>query len=442
MSANTTSTWVANDTLPSAFIGQPPNTQRDWYIVRGFLRLVGLVDTDPALGYVLAAKDNGANDGSKRPAVIGGLITCLVAISTVTIARLGLRASMSQMRFGLDDWATIAAAAMGLTYTTCQLIMAIKGGGDHIWQHTYEDYNIFNYYGTLDKLIFYVTVALIKISLTLFIRRLADRASKMWRWFCDFFLFTLALYILAATFWFCFTCDPPRAQWDRLYAGQLETPATCLSTIEWGIIFNVTHVVQGCILLLSPIVILWKVTMEIKKKIRLFAIWACGLLAVLFGLMRMLRANFTADIMWSYTELLIWTTLDVAVGIVVISLPVLDAWIASGARKAMTKMGRTRTGGLGKSGYGNLDKSSGYGSARTGKSMGTRNTSHGTSQDCGESEAEIIDRKDSPMELTIMRTDEYAVRFSAVDEEESRRFGGQASVTPGVDRDKFPGVAR
>lgn len=132
MSINTTSTWVANDTLPSAIIGQPPNTQRDWYIVRGFLRLVGLGDTDPALGYVLAAKDTGDNDGSKRPAVIAGLITCLVAISSVTIARLGLRASMSQMRFGTDDWATIAAAAMGLTYTTCQLIMAIKGGGDHI----------------------------------------------------------------------------------------------------------------------------------------------------------------------------------------------------------------------------------------------------------------------------------------------------------------------
>lgn len=186
--------------------------------------------------------------------------------------------------------------------------------------------------------------------------------------------------------------------------------------------------------------------MEIKKKIRLFAIWACGLLAVLFGLMRMLRANFTADVMWSYTELLIWTTLDVSVGIVVISLPVLDAWIASGARKALTKMGRTRGGTLGKSGYGNLDKSSGYASARTGKSMGTRNTSHGshvTSRDCTESSDDgIIDRKGSPMELTIMRTDEYAVRYSAVDDEESRRFGGQASVSPGMEKDKFTGIAR
>lgn len=265
----------------------------------------------------------------------------------------------------------------------------------------------------------------------------------MWRWFCDFFLFTLALYIVAATVWFCFSCDPPRAQWDKLYSGQLETPATCIDTTMWGIIFNVAHVVQGCILLLSPIVILWKVTMEIKKKIRLFAIWACGLLAVLFGLMRMLKANFTADVMWSYTELLIWTTLDVSVGIVVISLPVLDAWIASGARKAMTKMGRTRGGGMGKSGYGNLDKSrSGFGTARSGKSMGTRNTSHGTSQTCAESEDGIVDRKDSPMELTIMRTDEYAVRFSAAEEEEAARFGGQACVTPGLEKAKYTGIAR
>lgn len=135
MSTHSTSAWIADDTLPSALIGQPPNTQRDWYIVRGLLRLVGLADTDPALGYVLAAKDTG-NDETKRPAVIAGLITCLVVISTVTLARLGLRASMTSMRFGLDDWATIAAAAMGLTYTTCQLIMAIKGGGDHIVRST------------------------------------------------------------------------------------------------------------------------------------------------------------------------------------------------------------------------------------------------------------------------------------------------------------------
>lgn len=264
--------------------------------------------------------------------------------------------------------------------------------------------------------------------------------------FCDFFLFTLAVYILAATLWFCFTCNPPQAQWDLLYRGQLDELPTCLDTTLWGELFNVTHVVQGVLLLTSPVVILWKVTMELKKKVRLFIIWGCGLLAVLFGLMRLLRMNFTSDIFWSYTELLIWTALDVTVGIVVISLPVLDAWLAAGARKAMTKMGRTNGGGMGMSGYGNLDKStSGFGTSRTAKGVRTagtrRSMSHRMSKDHSESEEGLADGKGSPMELTIMRTDEYAVRFSTVDEEEAGtgKFGAQACVTPGVE--KFHGVA-
>lgn len=112
MSTNATSSWVPHNNMSSAHIGEPPNTQRDWYIVRGLLRLIGMNDADPANGYVVAvtASDTGADYRSKRPAVIAGLITILVAITVVTGSRIALRASMSHMRFGADDWATIAAA--------------------------------------------------------------------------------------------------------------------------------------------------------------------------------------------------------------------------------------------------------------------------------------------------------------------------------------------
>lgn len=117
MSTNTTSSWVPNDNLTSAYVGEPPNTQRDWYIVRGFLRTIGMGDVDPAKGYIVAATaaDTGQDYTSKRPAVIAGLIIILVAITTVTGSRIALRASMSQMRFGADDWATIAAAVCFFT---------------------------------------------------------------------------------------------------------------------------------------------------------------------------------------------------------------------------------------------------------------------------------------------------------------------------------------
>lgn len=199
--------------------------------------------------------------------------------------------------------------------------------------------------------------------------------------------------------------------------------------------------------------------MEWKKKMRLFIIWGVGLLVVLFGLMRLLRADFTSDIMWTYTELLIWTSLDVSVGIVVISLPVMDAWLAGGWRKAMTKMGRTTNGGgLGKSGYGNLERS-GFGtmkSSKSGNHSGLRSgvtATHSSTRtkEYAESDEAIFDqrdRKDGGMELAIMRTDEYAVQFSRVDEESlshserSDVYGAHACATPGAQQSKFPGVVR
>lgn len=96
----------------SAFVGQPTNTERDYYIVKGLLRGLGMEDADPSLGYPLAAQKpyDGYTYTPRMPGIIVGLSIVLVAIIAATGTRLALRASMSSMRFGADDWATIAAA--------------------------------------------------------------------------------------------------------------------------------------------------------------------------------------------------------------------------------------------------------------------------------------------------------------------------------------------
>lgn len=252
----------------------------------------------------------------------------------------------------------------------------------------------------------------------MFIRRLAAGTTRKWRWFCDFFLFTLALYLISATIWFLLTCDPLRAQWDLLYRGRLEETPSCIDGRRWGQTYNVAHAVQGVMLLISPIVILWKVRIEVKKKIRLFFIWGCGLLAVLCGLMRMLDANFTSDVFWSYTQLLIWTSLDVTVGIVVISLPVLDAMIAAKLSKAISKTRKTNTGGW--SGYGYLDKSkTRWGPPSMAKSANTIEPKEELGNEQGDAlpqaNQKLSNSNHPVVELSIMRTVEYAVRYLSVE---------------------------
>lgn len=112
MIADSTEVPAAMANSTSAFVGKPPNTQDDYYIVRGFLRGVGLGKVDPALGYTRAAKppSDDYTYTSKTPGIITGLSIVIAAIVAATGARLYLRASTQQMRFGADDWATIAAA--------------------------------------------------------------------------------------------------------------------------------------------------------------------------------------------------------------------------------------------------------------------------------------------------------------------------------------------
>ncbi|KAK8113642.1 hypothetical protein PG999_005711 [Apiospora kogelbergensis] len=448
---------------PSAFVGQPPNTERDYYIVKGFLRAAGLENVDPALGYIRAAQppNSGYVYTSKSPGIIAGLIIIIVAITVATVSRLALRVSMTQLRFGADDWACIAAAGFGLTYTICQLQMVLRGGGNHIWDATYEDYNTFVYYGTIDKWMFYLTVGFAKLSLALFIRRLAQHISKFWRWFCDFFIFTLVVYIGLAVFWDVLSCTPIRSQWDRLYSGQLEEPGACYYGGIQGKFFNITHVVQGVMLLTSPVIILWRVRMDRAKKTRLFIIWASGTVAVLCGLMRLVRADFTSDLTWDYAELLIWTSLDVAIGIITISLPVLDAWLAGAWRDAVGRIGgggRSRASDERHNGnsYDNISDSScsksgsgrlyGHGTIiKTGRDEGDETTIGTPSvsrqkHKYSESVEEILqpgheDLGDiggeggKPMEMRIFTKHEFNVRYSAaspslMEEGESRPVRG------------------
>lgn len=67
-------------------------------------------ETDPATGYLLAAKNTGSTE-SKKPSIVAGLIVSLVVISSVTFIRLGLRSSMSAMKTGVDDWAAVACSS-------------------------------------------------------------------------------------------------------------------------------------------------------------------------------------------------------------------------------------------------------------------------------------------------------------------------------------------
>lgn len=205
--------------------------------------------------------------------------------------------------------------------------MVVQGGaGHHVWEVTYSQYNVYAYYGRVCQIIFYIAVGLIKISITLFIRRIVDCISRFWTVVTDIFLAVEVAYVLLAVFWQALLCKPPRASWDRWYAGSLDSPATCLDNTLAVRTLRVAHLALGVLLLLTPVVILWSVRMRWQKKARLFLIWAAGALSVIGGLLQQLQ-SISKDSTWSYTDILVWTCLDLCMGTITASLPVMDGWL-------------------------------------------------------------------------------------------------------------------
>ncbi|KAK2050051.1 hypothetical protein LZ31DRAFT_617309 [Colletotrichum somersetense] len=328
-------------TTTSAKIGKPPNNARDYNIVKGIYRQYGITSLDPSMGFVLAAKppENAVHE-SKQPAIIAGMVIVIIAIVVPVAARLWVRGRGTQTRIEWDDWVLCVGAALGVVYPILQiLVVANAGAGTHIWENTYADYQLYSYYLTVCRLIYYPIVGIIKISITLLIRRLVETAYCTWRILADIFFGSLVAFILLSVFWNIFICKPARAVWDTEFVGILKEPATCGNQLLQAKVLGTIHVVQSGLLFATPIIILWRVRITRAKKIRLFAIWAVGGLSVTGGVLQQIQPFMSSDIFWDYTIILRWTTLDISLGILTACLPVLDAAIMSSWKAAKLKLG-------------------------------------------------------------------------------------------------------
>jgi hypothetical protein len=222
------------------------------------------------------------------------------------------------------------------------MVGLFKGGGSrHIWEVTYAEYDVAMHIATFCKILFYVTVGLIKISIALFVRRLADKVSSRWRWICDIFIASVVAYVLLALFWLVFTCDPLDAQWSLRSRGFYSVAPKCADNILQARVLSSLHVAQGLLLLSAPLIILWTIQMDRSKKIRLFVYWIVGSICVVGGLLRQIRTRIDADMTWGYVEYLGTTCLDIVLGLLMASLPILDGAFADIWRKTVTTFGRT-----------------------------------------------------------------------------------------------------
>lgn len=89
----------------SAFLGQPPASQDDFYIIKGMYRAAYAFNKDPSKGYLFVPRkpaDYEYND--KQASIVVGMVVAIVIMLSTTVLRLALRHFKTGVRWGLDDW--------------------------------------------------------------------------------------------------------------------------------------------------------------------------------------------------------------------------------------------------------------------------------------------------------------------------------------------------
>lgn len=121
----------------SAILGNPPNNQDDFFIVRGIFRSVGLFSANASRGWITVPKEPaGYVYETKQPGIIAGMVVVILLISIVTATRLALRYYSAKMVFGSDDW-VILAAAVSLPQNALTRICVALVQGIHTHTHIY-----------------------------------------------------------------------------------------------------------------------------------------------------------------------------------------------------------------------------------------------------------------------------------------------------------------
>ena len=111
---------------PSAFIGQPPLTDDDYWIVRGMQLTAGLSDPHPQKGIKLSLQKPPPGQyhfETKGPQIIAGSAVAIALMFLFTATRIMIRCSKKRAYFGKDDWFIIPG---------CVSSSLLPSGGLHV----------------------------------------------------------------------------------------------------------------------------------------------------------------------------------------------------------------------------------------------------------------------------------------------------------------------
>ncbi|KAF2138346.1 uncharacterized protein K452DRAFT_311699 [Aplosporella prunicola CBS 121167] len=273
---------------------------------------------------------------------ITGAFTAIAVI--IVLLRTYVRAVMLRF-FGPDDYLMVISTAISVLVFVFFVKETENGLGKHAlaMMADMEAYSNFLRWLFIHSIFIMVAISLVKISLAMFLLRLAQRKTHI-RVIWGMIVFLIAFTISCAGT-LIFQCTPVQGAWDRSIG------AKCFDFMTFrniGLFNSCVNIVTDVVFASLPIPFIWQLQVNTRTKLSLVGILSLGYFACAAAIVKaVMQFTVINEPDWTvHDSFNVWNSIELNVGIMAASLPALKplfSWFFDAARAMTTSNGQPGT---------------------------------------------------------------------------------------------------
>ncbi|KAI0529835.1 hypothetical protein GGR58DRAFT_285465 [Xylaria digitata] len=240
---------------------------------------------------------------------------CIIFVSIRMYVRTRIQRSPNP-----DDRALLFAVAGFIAYTTILILVGLLGDGKHQWDITMPNFMEIAVYINIIEIIYGPVAFCAKYAVLRQLQSLffSHRKKNITYKAIEALIWANLLFYVATTFLFLFICTPREKIWNSTVEGH------CLSHTDLVVTTPAINLLSDVTILLIPIAEVYKLQIPLKTKLNTVAIFAVGLLSVVFAVIRLyysIQLKHTDDMTWALPPVNDWGLGEIITVILVACLP-------------------------------------------------------------------------------------------------------------------------
>ncbi|GME41292.1 Bacterial alpha-L-rhamnosidase [Neofusicoccum parvum] len=265
----------------------------------------------------------------------------------VVMLRLYVRGWMLKY-YGSDDYTMVLAMILSVVVMACFAVETKYGLGKHAAVMIADPvaYMEFSKWLYVHSLIVMVAVSAVKVSIALFLMRLAQRTRNV-RFLWGMIVF-LILFTISCAGTLIFQCSPIAAAWDYSLRAPIGN-AKCFSMTTFrniGMFNSIVNILTDFLFASLPVPLVWQLQVNLRTKLTLASILSLGFFASAAAIVKCVKQwNVLEDPDWTvHNSFNVWNYIELNIGIIAASLPALKPlfnWFLETARAITSSGGRS-----------------------------------------------------------------------------------------------------